>query len=113
VSIRLPGAADAVQAEAESAEGGLMPIIAARNLSPRNLMALARHCTRREEGRSEFSRRLMENLSVPYRRFRWSMRPNTGKVLHPVLMRHLNVDEQRRAGVGFKYAAFRKGERLF
>lgn len=78
------------------------------------LMALSRHCTRLEErGNPSFRRRVMEDLSVPYRRFRWSMRPNTGKVLHPVLMRHLNVDEQRRAGVGFKYAAFRKGERLF
>lgn len=35
------------------------------------------YCTRMEEKRPLFSRRIMEKLSVRHRKFKWQMRPNT------------------------------------
>ena len=45
-------------------------------------MDVARYCSAMEDRRT-FKRRVMIGLSVVYRKFQWSMRPNTGKAMDP------------------------------
>lgn len=46
-------------------------------------LELAEYCSMMEDRHAGFKRSLLEHLSVIYRRYRWSMRPNTGLVVDP------------------------------